>query len=285
MKIASNRILAPLALTGLMLTGCGSGGSVKNLINNIQARSYTQNGDIYAEVSASLNTATYSLAAFALPIIDPNNSAINYGSISVAPNTTGDGGDLRIAVNVSQAAHINSNTDGTLPNGTAFPLAVGKNSLISIPIGNAGARIYLVVGPKTVLVGSAIPFSALNDVGKYVPGVNVFAPIQAGKVSAFVGVFAGSGANQTGLGVFADLSQVLPNGLSVGGSSPAMIASNSVEGVSSESSASLAAGSAPASSAPVSRITLKSRVSSRDEKKLYYHLWRVGQDNPTLRYK
>lgn len=269
------KVFALLTLA-IVSTGCGK--SASQLVKKVAAQATTMNGDIYAAISAELNTETYSIAAFSLPIIDPNNSAIQYGSISLAPNAIGGGGRLIISVNVSQAANINSSIATTLPNGTPFPLGLpSTEQLVAIPVGANGAKIYVLAGAKVLLIGTAIPFSALNDVGRYVPGVNVFSSVSFGKINSFVGVFAGSGANETGLGVFADLSSILP---SQSTSSTPVIASSGVDGVSRESQ-----GLSGSDSRTKISLNSSAQGSSKAQQKLAYHLWRVSQKNSVLKYR
>ncbi|MCM0606247.1 MAG: hypothetical protein KA715_09165 [Xanthomonadaceae bacterium] len=273
------------ALIAVAITATACGKNTNSLVKKVAAQATTMNGDIYAAVSADLNTETYSVAAFSLPIIDPNNPAIQYGSISLKPNAIGGGGRIVISVNVSKAAHINSSVATTLPNGTAFPLGLPPtDNLVAIPIGNNGAKLYVLMGANTLMIGTAIPFSALNDVGRYVPGVNVFSSVSFGKINSFIGVFAGSEINQTGLGIFADLSQILPNQPTVAPEVIASSESSSVSAVSGESQAS----SSGASSTPVVKITLNGSAqgSKETQRQLAYHLWRVSEEGPAvLRYR
>ncbi|MCM0607277.1 MAG: hypothetical protein KA715_14405 [Xanthomonadaceae bacterium] len=273
------RSLIPLMAIGVLVTGCGSGGSVKNLVTDLKGGVKTQGSDLYANVSAQLNTNSFSMTSFALPILDPNNSSVNYGSISLTPKLGGGGGELIISVNVSQAARIKSSSEATLPNGTSLPLSLPSGvSVIAIPIGNHGAKIYLAASLTTLMIGSAIPFPILDGVGAYVPGVNLFAPIQFGKISSLVGIFAGAATDQTGLGVFADLSSVLPASLSA--DLNVIAVSSEVQGLSQSQ----------ASAAPLHTIPVRfraPRVSRYAEKRMYYHLWKASQEssNPELKYE
>lgn len=267
-----------LLMVGAFATGCGKGGSVKNLVTNLEARVKTQGDDLYADVSAQINSNVFSMASFVLPIVNPNNPAVSYGSISLSPNLGGGGGRLAISVNVSEAASIPSVIDATLPNGTVVPISLPSGvSLIAIPVGNHGAKIYLALSKQTLMVGTAIPFNALDGVGQYVPGVNVFAPLKFGQVSSLVGIFAGSGAYQTGIGVFADLSSILPVS-----TQPEIIAlSGEAAGLSEAQRSNVA----PLRAIPV-RFRAP-RVSKYTEQQMYYHLWKASQKsrNPVLKYE
>jgi hypothetical protein len=270
-----------VALSLLALNGCGSSGDVKNLLGGVQASANTQNGDLYATVSAKLNTANYSMASFSIPITDARRPGVEYGFVSLRPAATGGGGVLVISVNVSEAAHIPSSAQATLPNGTAFPLAVPTGeSVIEIPIGAKGAEIYLLASEKSLMLGTAIPFAALNGVGQYVPGINVFAPVSTPPINSFVGIFAGSGASQTGLGLFIDLSGIMPKPEVPAVTTLAVSSGNSrVAG----SSSALRVASSRTASEPL-RLNAPN-YSSRAEQKLYYKLWETGENNPVLRFQ
>lgn len=269
-------LVVSVALGGF--TGCGKGGAAANLLKSIRANALTQNGDIYAQVAANLNTDAFSMAAFALPISDPN-TGIQYGTISLSPLIGGGGGQLRITANVSAIANINSSTDAKLPNGTDIPITISTaTNFVGIPIGQSGAKLYVALDRDLMVVGTAIPFSALDGVGQYAPGVNLFSMIASGNVNAFVGIFAGSGPSQTGIGVFADLSSILPK------ATPA-----STEETQSKS---MVLGSANQLRSSVEVVATKPVVglaapthSSDAEDRLYRQLWRESQNAKTLRYR
>jgi hypothetical protein len=267
-------------LLAMLATGCGQQ-SAGNLLNSLQAKTYEQGNDVWASVSANLNISGFTMAAINIPIDDPNQTGEVYGDITLAPavcpagtSTCTNAATLSIAVDLTAAAKVQA-TNTELPNGTAFPLSLpSAASLIALPVGKSGAKIYIAFGGGTALVGAAIPFTALNGVGKYTPGLNLFDSVPFGNVTAYVGIFAGSGNDQTGLGLFADLSKVINTGTPTTPSTTSAMA---------EISRSLVA-TTPAKS--TTKISLKPNShSSQAEQTLYYQLWKESQSRSTLKYE
>jgi hypothetical protein len=215
-KLESIASIALLLGTAGLLSACGSSSNVSSIVSNIQLSSYEQNGDLYAQVETQLSTQDFLITDLSLPIVDPNNPSIEYGSISLnnsicMPNTTcsGGGGELVIVVNLTEAAGLQSVSD-LLPNGTAIPISgLTASDVLAFDVGGTGGKVYLDLTQGQEVVGVALPFSELNGVGAYVPGVDIFSPFTVNDVSGVVGIFAGAGSDQTGIALFADLSSVM----------------------------------------------------------------------------
>jgi hypothetical protein len=220
-SIASASVL--LGTAGL-LSACGSSSSVSSIVSTIQ-----------------LSTQDFLITDISLPIVDPNNPSIEYGSISLnnsicMPNTTctSGGGELVIDVDLTQAADLQSVSD-LLPNGTAIPISgLTASSVLAFDVGGTGGKVYLDLAQGQELVGVALPFSELNGVGAYVPGVDIFSPFTVSDVSGVVGIFAGAGSDETGIALFADLSSVMSSSSAAAASASAEVAKAAVQ-VSSKS--------------------------------------------------
>ncbi len=193
--------------------GCGSSSSVSNMVSNVQVNAYEQNGDVWAGLSAGLNTNGFILAGLNVPIVDPSNPSVEYGQIALTPvvcrsgTTCLEGGQLSLSINLTAVAQLPSSSS-LLPNNTAIPLG-GLSSVIGLAIGNTGGRIYVDLSKPTAVIGVAFPFAALNGAGSYVPGLDIFDSIPFKDVTAYVGVFAGSAKGQTGIALFVDASSVI----------------------------------------------------------------------------
>lgn len=221
--VTKKHVLASALAMGslLMVAGCGQNGNnaVSNLVTNVVLSNWVKDGDSWVQLTASLNTGGFMLAGINVPIYDPKDTTKIYGQLSLLPNlcnagsTCTGGGDLVVAVNTSQLSGSQAVfTD--LPNGTPIPVGGLQNAtLIGIPVGKTGARIYLAFGKGVAVFGTAIPFSALDPASKYTPGVNVFQPLTFGKVNLLAGLFIGSNTQPktTGVALFADLSSVIGN--------------------------------------------------------------------------
>lgn len=220
----TGNLLSKLAITTIatgmvaLSQGCGSGGtSAANYLSGITLTSYSQNGDLWASLSAQLNTGNMMLIGATIPIVDPKHPGREYGSVSVASNLcttaicTG-GGTLTVSVDVTAITKFTT-VSNLLPNGTPLPLgAAADAATIGIPIGKNGAVLYVALSNGVAVLGVALPFSALNTVGTYVPGADLFDVFTIGKITGDVGIFAGSAPGTTGIALFADLSSVVNTG-------------------------------------------------------------------------
>lgn len=209
------------------------------------------------------------MAAVNVPIIDPNNPGEAYGSVSVSPLLCGTGcnqADLTISANLSHIAQAPQVIGPTLPNGTPLPVGgLTTVPMVAIPVSNTGAVLYFAFGPKTALMGAAIPFAALDPAGKYVPGADLFFPMTFGPVQLVAGMFFGGQTDTTGVGVFLDLSSVIQ--------SP--IISNTIAQTFSIESSQFK-----------SSLTFDAvRPSASDEQTIYRELYTLGLSHPTLQLK
>ncbi len=216
---ADNKVVAAgLLLTGIMIasSGCGKNGAnpISTLVNDVKLKTYSQNGDQWMDVTIMLTTGGFTLAGINLPVINPEDPTKMYGELTMVPNLCmtnpcNAGGELRVALNLTQTTQMQG-VDIRLPNGTALPVGGLQNAtVVALPIAQTGAKIYLAFGQGVAMFGAAIPFSALDPAGKYLPGVNVFQPLTFEKVNLIAGIFAGATPNSTGVGLFLDLSSVL----------------------------------------------------------------------------
>lgn len=260
--------------------GCGSGAtSAANYLSDISVTSYEQNGDVWASMSAQLNTGNMYLMSATIPVIDPKNPAIEYGSVSIASNICGTsavcagGGTLTVAVDVSALTKFTT-TSNLLPNGTMLPLGSAADAAtIGIPIGKNGAVLYVAMSNGIAVLGVALPFSALNTVGTYVPGIDLFDVFTIGKVTGDVGLFTGAAPGQTGIAVFADLSSVLNTG-TTGNSTP-------VTGNALQKSAKMRL----ATTVTPSEHFVSVQPAPEDKNALFYELFRANSRQAKLRMK
>src|SRR3712207_8816951 len=56
----------------------------------------------------------------------------------------------------------------------------------------SGAKLYVAMTQGVALMGVALPFKALDNVGQYVPGAAIFYPFQASPVNGIIGLFTGN---------------------------------------------------------------------------------------------
>jgi hypothetical protein len=200
----------------LSSSGCGKNNTlpVADIVSQIQLKSYEQNNDQWISVSAQFNTGGFALAGINLPIANPNAPGVLYGQLNLVPTLCQktpciNRGQVTVELNITQTTQVQG-TAPTLPNNTPLPVGgLSGATIVSLPVADTGARIYLAFGQDVALFGFALPFAALDPAGKYLPGVNVFEPITFDKISLIAGLFAGATPVSTGIGLFMDLSSVL----------------------------------------------------------------------------
>jgi hypothetical protein len=215
-EFKQQRLLNSVALSSLMLTmsACGTANSpISNVVTNVTLKTSTVAGDNWVAVDATLVTGNFQLASLNIPVTDPKTMK-EYGQLTILPNLcsgscVNNGGELILSVNLTEATLING-VDPLLPNGTPLPIGGLSNStVIGVPVQNTGAMIYFAFGKGVAMVGAAVPFKALDVVGQYVAGADIFIPMQFKGVGVSAGLFIGTLTNTTGVGLFVDLSSVL----------------------------------------------------------------------------
>jgi hypothetical protein len=280
-----SRIITTTLATGMVVLaqGCGSGAtSASNYLTDITVTSYEQSGDVWASLSAQLNTGNMELMSVTIPVLDPKNKAIEYGTVAIAANLCGSaticagGGTLTVSVDVSAITKITTSSN-LLPNGTALPLGSAADAAtIGIPIGSGGAKLYVAMSNGVAVLGVALPFSGLNTVGTYVPGVDIFDVFTIGKITGDVGIFTGSEADETGIALFADLSGVIDTG----GTTTAAPVTGAVVHETAKMEERVASVEAPA---PITFQEVK--PSKGDENSVYYELYRASNRHTKLEAK
>jgi len=276
-KINTQWALSVLLLsTGLLGSACGKESPVASVVTNVQLKTTQLDGDDWVQVSASLTTGGFKLAGVNLPVSDPKDQRV-YGQITLIPNLCSancvNGGELALAVNLTKATSVNG-VDPLLPNGTALPVGGLQNAtVVAIPVQDTGVLIYFAFGPGVAMLGTAVPFKALDPAGQYLPGANIFVPLQFGPVGVNAGMFVGSATNTTGIGLFVDLASVMDQlNNSLNPRSFAAMVNNS-DGMGSRST-------------PVNfRSALKMKKvkpSSRDEQRFYKKMYQLNNQGLKL---
>jgi hypothetical protein len=274
--------LLTLGAASFAATGCGSSsGGISNMLTAIQVHTYNQNGDLWTSMTAQIDTGNMILAGVTIPIVDPNNPSVVYGQLSMASNLCnpngicGGGGTLTVAVDISEVSHSQV-LDNKLPNGTTIPVGQAvNNAIVALPLGGTGGRIYVAFGQGIAMLGVALPFSALDSVGQYIPGVNIFQPFASNGVSGIIGMFTGSTVKTTGVALFVDLSGILNSS-----SSTQSVATNSVSSMRAQA---LSATAVAPQAEPL--ILDEVKPSYRDEQAVYYKLWKLNSKHTQLRLK
>ncbi len=201
---------------GLSACGGGLNSDSSSIVSKSSLSTYLSGTDIVAELRTQLDTGNLLIAGLDVPITDKHDPTRVLGHIAIQSSFCGSaicttGSELVLSVNLTQSAK-GSSIVNTLPNGTAIPIGgLGGTPIIGIPIKN-NAQLYVGISDKVALMGVALPFKEMDNVGKNLPGVNIFQPFGnngAGGARGIVGIFTGASAGQSGLALFVDLSTVI----------------------------------------------------------------------------
>ncbi len=214
-----------LVLSALNSVGCNNKTQPVNPIhveNPSVTTSLAPNQDEWIDFSITLSTQNFTVTAVSLPILNPQNPSIQYGSLSIQPvlctnpSTCPYGNSAQIGVNLDVTSFIAAKgVAPILPNGAPLPVGGLQNStVVALPVSNTGAEVYFALGKGVAMLGAAIPFTQMSVVGQVVPGADLFIPItiktSKGNFTLLPGIFTGQAVNTTGVGFFADLSGLLP---------------------------------------------------------------------------
>jgi len=191
----------------LLQVGCGI--NPTKWVKNIEPSITTVNGDNLVTVKLTLDTGSILLPSFDFTLWHPSNPNASYGTFSF---TDGLGGtDVELVVNASTIANL-PKALGTLPNGDIIPVKDDNNPVptVTLKAGQTNINIYVLFDDGKALVGFAIPIAQLDKVGNFLGDLSFFPGYKFNNgIIGTAGLFTSSLAGQSGIGVFADLSEVL----------------------------------------------------------------------------
>ena len=184
---------------------CGNAPS--NVLSGIKVETRTEQSDIWLSFAADINLGSMSFASISVPVLHPRGQT-PIGQLELG-SALGGVNQIKISLNVSELSDVQTTT-ATLPNGNMIPL-LASNELIAVDIGK-GAKIYLVLSEGVTALGVAVPISAFDNIGRSLPGLNLFPIVRVGDVIGTAGIFTGASSGQNGIAVVADLSSVVDFG-------------------------------------------------------------------------
>jgi hypothetical protein len=194
-----------VSLLAVGVTGCGKGQG--QFVKDVQIRTYTQNNDVYAEVKAQVDTGKLSIPGITLPILNPKQPGVIYGSIGLNPSLNG-GSELTLDVDVTAATGVQGIDGSLLPNGSPIPVGgLGNVPVVGLQAG-ANSKIYVAVGPGVAVLGVALTVHQFDNVGGNIPiPINLFPSFKlANGVTGIAGIFTGPVSGQNGVALFVDAS-------------------------------------------------------------------------------
>lgn len=201
-----------LASMGLVLGACGGGsGGVSGIVKNVKVekRVDPSNQDLMLDIISDVDVGSLIFQNITIGIGDPDKPLERYGTVTLRRTLDGKN-QLVLSTNMTQLTGVNLLPDGRLPNGNPVPV-FGSQTMTSIAISRAG-KLYLDIGSGRTILGAAVGLKELKEVGKYIPGIDIFFEIPRNdKVSGVAGIFTGVGERDNGLAIFVDVTEVLGN--------------------------------------------------------------------------
>jgi hypothetical protein len=191
-----------LVMLSFFALSCGEAPS--NILSGVKVETRTEESDVWLSFAADLNLGAMSFASVSVPVLHPRGQT-PIGQLELG-SALGGVNQIKISINVSELSDIQTST-ATLPNGNMIPL-LGNNEVIAVEVGK-GAKIYLVLSEGVTALGVAVPIGAFDNIGRTLPGLNLFPIVRTGNIIGTAGIFTGATSGQNGIAVVADLSQVV----------------------------------------------------------------------------
>jgi hypothetical protein len=208
MKKTSLLLILTFALTAL--TGCKQPVE-ERFVRDIGLRTKLQDEKVWLEMSVMMNLKTVVLPSIQFPV---TFKGLNYGKLYMAPSLTQGQSEVAIDINLSDIAKLQA-VDATLPNGGKLPVGgIDRADVIEIDIPQIKGKVYIALNTiagtgKVFMGGVALSIPKADGIGTAVGAGQLFPFFKIGKVGLFAGVYTSTEPNQTGIGVFTDLSSVI----------------------------------------------------------------------------
>lgn len=194
-----------LILIGLtaFLSACGNSSLVEKI--SVQT-SQDFNQDTWVTLNTQLNMGALSFPGLLIPVPNPKFPSEMMGRVQLQRSLDGKN-ILTVSANISEIEKTHLEQDNFLPNGSVIPV-VGLTSVVSAKF-NSNSKIYFGGSEQSLMFGISLAIPLFDNIGKYLPGVNLFLPLPAeSKIEGLGGVFTGGGLGQNGIGLFVKV----PNG-------------------------------------------------------------------------
>jgi hypothetical protein len=194
--------LVNIACLVVFISACGKDGGI---FNSVKVTSEEENGQLWISAESEVNVGNLQFAAMTIPIMNPKNPSETLGRVTLQRSIDSKN-MLLIDANLTALSKSQLQTNCNLPSGQ--PVPISGMALGCVPFGGANSRLYIGAQNNTIVLGAAVAISAFDNIGRYVPGVNLFWDIPSSNgVSAIGGAFTGPQAGQNGLALFMKVTQ------------------------------------------------------------------------------
>jgi len=166
--------------------------------------------DVWVSLVTELNLGGLEMTAISLPVHDPKNPGEYYGELKFTTDLSTFNNIVEVNLNLSKVAKVRGSSYPTLPTGEDIPFrGVSSGEIIELEVPNVKAKVYVLLRKDTVIVGYASVVDKFSEASGYLGGADVFFAFNKDPIRGSLGFFSDKEREETGLGVFADLSKVL----------------------------------------------------------------------------
>lgn len=166
--------------------------------------------DVWVSLVTELNLGGLEMTAISLPVHDPKNPGEYYGELKFTTDLSNFHNIVEVNLNLSKVANVKGSSYPTLPTGEDIPFrGVSSGEIIELEVPNMKAKVYVLLRKDTVIIGYASVVEKFSEASGYLGGADVFFAFNKDPIRGSVGFFSDKEKEETGIGVFADLSKVL----------------------------------------------------------------------------
>ena len=166
--------------------------------------------DVWVSLVTELNLGGLEMTSITLPVHDPKLPGEYYGELSFTTDLSNFNNVIEVSLNLSKVAKLKGSAFPTLPTGEDIPFrGVESGEIIELEVPNIQAKVYVLLRKDTVIVGYASVIERFSQASGYLGGADVFFGFNQHPIRGSLGFFSDERSEETGLGVFADLSKVI----------------------------------------------------------------------------
>jgi hypothetical protein len=182
----------------------------QNILEHIYVETSVKEDNVWVSLVTELNLGGLEMTAISLPIHDPKSPGEYYGELNFTTDLSSFNNVVEVNLNLSKVAKIRGSAFPTLPTGEDIPFrGVGDGDIVELEVPNIKAKVYVLLRQDTVIVGYASVIDKFAKASGYLGGADVFFGFNHYPVRGSLGFFSDKEAAEAGLGVFADLSNVM----------------------------------------------------------------------------
>ena len=196
-------------LVALLIISCGKNPQSR-IVDHLYVTTERVNEDVWISLTSELNLGGMQMTSLTLPIHDPKNPGTYFGELSFGSDFTTMKSIVDIKVNFSKLSQVEGSFDPTLPTGEPLPFrGLEGEEIIEFEIPQIKSKVYIYVSKESVLIGFASTIKEFSEAAPYLGGADLFFGFNKNNIRGSVGFFSKVETKETGLGLFADLSQVV----------------------------------------------------------------------------